>query len=188
MENREKIEDEEYKKRMKELVEKVEKNKDKDVPMGEQQIIDAKKRIMQTAKSKLHPDFRNEMALMIFTFQLKDYLKERAESTEKDLLQKEIDDISQLIINELKKPSAYNINYKTNRIDNREIYDKRRILGKMGMVLGRDHMNAFYEKYKINKLRDENLSTNRFFYLIVIIGICLFPILLVLWYLFRLTK
>ena len=55
---------EEYKKRIKALIEKVEK--EKDAPEGERLVLEAKARLKQTAISKIHPIYRNEKSIIVF--------------------------------------------------------------------------------------------------------------------------
>ena len=58
----------------------------------------------------------------------------------------------------------------------------------MEVVLGEEHIKQFRKKYNLKKLVGSDSTGKKFFYLIVIIGICLFPILFVASYLFRLSK
>ena len=70
---------EDYRKRIRDLVNKMEKDQEKDKhnSIGEQQVIEAKERLLQTAKSKIHPDFRDEKTLMVFTYTIRDYYRRR---------------------------------------------------------------------------------------------------------------
>lgn len=145
---------EEYRKRIKELVDKIEKEKDKtiDPSIGEAQVLEAQERLLQTAKSKIHPDFRDFKIVFVFAYTIRDYYRRRAESLEKDLFQEEIDTLYRLIYEELKKPNPFLLNYDSTRKNYAEISDKRRVLGHIAMVLGKEKMTKFYEKFHIAEL------------------------------------
>ncbi|GAI72352.1 unnamed protein product [marine sediment metagenome] len=151
---------EEYKKRVKELIDKMENEKDddKDTAIGEAQVLEAQKRLLQTAKSKIHPDFRDVKIVLVFVYTIRDYYRRRAESSEKDQFQEEIDALYKLIYEELKKPNPFFLNYNSNRTNYAEISDKRRVLGHIAMVLGKEKMTQFYQKFNIGKLLQVNRS------------------------------
>jgi len=182
---------EDYRKRIKELVDKIEKEKDKtkDPSFGETQILEAQERLLQTAKSKIHPDFRDFKIVMIFAFTIRDYYRRRAESPEKDLFQEEIDGLYELIYEELKKPNPFFLNYNANRRNYAEIRDKRRTLGHIAMVLGKEKMTQFYETFNIAKLlqvtrSSRNMTTSQYrgimFIIIVVIAFGLIAITLMI--------
>jgi len=156
----EKKDDDEYRKRVKELIDKVEKEKDegKDTSIGEAQVLEAQERLLQTAKSKIHPDFRDLKIVLVFTYTIRDYYRRRAESPEKDLFQEEIDTLYRLIYEELKKPNPFLLNYDPNRKNYAEISDKRRVLGHIAMALGKEKMTRFYDKFNIAELLQVNRS------------------------------
>lgn len=146
--------DEDYKKRVQELVDKIEKEKDKtkDTSIGEEQILEAKERLLKTAKSKIHPDFRDFKIVFVFAYTIRDYYRRRAESPEKDKFQEEIDTLYRLIYEELKKPNPFLLNYDSTRKNYAEISDKRRVIGHVAMVLGKEKMTKFNEKFHITEL------------------------------------
>ena len=72
-------------------------------------IKSAKERLLQTAISNIHPDFRNERILTVFVFTIRDYYKRRADSTEKEQFQKEIDELYKLIYEELRKSKKFTL-------------------------------------------------------------------------------
>jgi len=149
-----------YRKRIKELVDKIEKEKDKtkDSSIGEEQILDAQERLLKKAKSKIHPDFRDFKIVFIFAYTIRDYYRRRAESPEKDQFQEEIDSLYKLIYEELKKPNPFLLNYDSTRKNYAEISDKRRVLGHIAMVLGKEKMTKFYDKFNIAELLQINPS------------------------------
>lgn len=147
-------ENDEYKKRVKEFIDKVEKGKDevKDNSIGEALVLETQERVLQKAKSKIHPDFRDYKIVLLFAYTIRDYYRRRAESPEKDLFQEEIDGLYELIYEELKKPNPFLLNYDANRRNYAEISDKRRMLGHIAMAIGKEKMTQFYEKFNIGEL------------------------------------
>lgn len=142
-----------YNKRVKELIDKAEKEKDgvKNTSVGEAQLLEAQELQLKTAKSIIHPYFRNVKIILVFTYAIRDYYKRRADSTEKNQFREEIDPLYKLIFEELKKSSQFIHDYP-NRTQQAEFLDKRRILRTMGEVLGPENLNEFYRKYCIYKL------------------------------------
>ena len=149
---------EEYRNRVKKLIDKVEKEKyeDKDTSIGEAQVLEAQERVLQKAKSKIHPDFRDFKIVFVFAYTIRDYYRRRAESPEKDLFQEEIDTLYRLIYEELKKTNPFLLNYDPNRKNYAEISDKRRVLGHIAIVLGKEKMTRFYDKFNIAELLQVN--------------------------------
>ena len=98
-----------YNKRVKELIDKAEKKKieAKNTSIGETQLLEAQELQLKTAKSIIHPYFRIEKIIWVFTYAIRDYYKRRADSTEKNQFREEIDSLFKLIFEELKKPSEY---------------------------------------------------------------------------------
>ena len=116
-------------------------------------VQEAKERLLQTVKAKIRPDFRNEKIIIVFTFIIRDYYRRSAEPNVKDQFQMEIDELYTLIYNELKKPNPFLVKINSNRTTHEQLMDNRRILGNMGIVLGRERIkNDFYNKFNINKL------------------------------------
>lgn len=148
MENREKIEDEEYKKRIKDLVDRVEKDKDASVSLVELQIINIKEHLLEPEKSRIHPYYRSEGIIYVFYTIIRYFYKLKASKslTGKDKLQEEIDALFKLIYEELKKPSPHIP--LTKHKEYHEKLDKRRIVGEMTKLLGLENMNNdFFKKY-----------------------------------------
>lgn len=133
-------ENEEFKRRIIELVKNVEK-KDEDSNVAEQDVIDAKNRVLQTAKRRTQEEkFRSEFILVALTYWIQSLYKYRPEK-----YQEEIDELYNIIYQQLKKPNFY-IPYKL------QIADKRRILNNMKKVLGEGEINRFKEKYNLSEL------------------------------------
>lgn len=178
----EKEDQEDYKKRMKELVERVEKTKDKNSKYTEQDIIEAKQRLLQSIKRRTQQDkYRSERIIVVLTYWIKGIYQYKEDHIP-------IDTLYELIYQQLKKPKILIPNLDPNRNNFLELVDKRRILRNMEVVLGEEHIKQFRKKYNLKKLVGSDSIGKKFFYLIVIIGICSFPILLGVWYLFRLSK
>lgn len=141
---------EEYKKRNKELIEKMER--DKDIPVGEQQVIEAKERLLQTTISKIHPSYRNERIILVLTYIIRDYYMRISDPTEKEQFQEKIDALYKLIYEELKKPNLYLPTMNPYRRKTANFIEKRRILDKMIQVLGTENIKQFYVDYDVKKL------------------------------------
>lgn len=154
-------ENDEYRRRVKEFIDKVEKGKDEvnDTSIGEALVLEAQERVLQTAKSKIHPDFRDFKIVLLFAYTIRDYYRRRAESPKKDLFQEEIDGLYELIYEELKKPNPFLLNYDANRRNYAEISDKRRMLGHIAMAIGKEKMTQFYKKFNIGELLQVNRSS-----------------------------
>lgn len=157
MDKKEKIENDEYKERIKELIDIVEKNKEiyKDTPEGYQRVVEEKESLKQTAISRINPNYRNERIILIFVYLIRDYNRRIADpivAIDKDQLQKEIDSLYKLIYEELKKPSLYNPNLNPNRRNTADLIERRRILEKMAQVLGVEELDQFYKEYNIDDL------------------------------------
>ncbi len=108
----------EYRKKIKEMIDKVEKEKDelKDTFIGEAQVLEAKEQLLKTAKSKINPDFRDTKIVLVFAYTIRDYYRRRADSPEKDQFQEEIDTLYRLICEEL-NPFLFNYDpYRKNQI------------------------------------------------------------------------
>lgn len=172
MENKD---NEEYKKRIKALIEKVEK--EKDAPEGERLVLEAKERLKQTAISKIHPIYRNEKIIIVFVYMIRDYYKQITDSTspyEKDQLQEEIDGLFNLIYEELKKPNLLIHNRDPVIKAKVEDLDKKRILTNMARVLGEENINQFYKRFNIRKSIGLEPMTNAVYF------VCIFVIIFVI--------
>ncbi len=165
---------EEYKKRIKELIERVEKTEDKDSQYTEQDIIEAKERLLQSAKSKIHPYFRREMILLAFVYNIRDYYKKRAESKNKGKFQEEIDNLYNLIFKELIKTNPMIPSFNRRFKKKGERLDRKRILKKMTRILGMENLfRDFYKHYDIKEATRTDLYTKEIIQclLILIVGI-----------------
>jgi len=174
----EKEDQEEYKKRMKEIIERVEKTKDKDSKYTEQDVIEKKEELLQILTRKTHEGkYRSEQIIAMLTYWIHSLYKFR---TKKNQSQEEIDALYKLIYEQLKKPNIL--------IPNPDPFidrlDKRKILKNMEKLLGEKNIKSFIKRYNLKKDLDLNLSVKRIFYLIVIIGFSCFPIYLWVWYMF----
>ena len=183
MEDKKNIEDEEYKKRIQDLVENLEKTNDKDSQYTEQDIIEEKEKVLQILTRKTHESkYRNEFIIAMLTYWIHSLYKFR---TEKNQSQEEIDALYKLIYEQLKKPHILIPNPDPNKPNITEIIAKKMILRNLERLLGEKNVKSFKKKYKINKLINENLTVKRLFYLIVIFGCCVFlPLFFAVWYLF----
>lgn len=166
MEDREKIEDDEYKKRVKELIERVEKGdnspemyrqlleKIDEVKRKAISIIDEEFRNIKAKSRKIRfisikdKESRNIKAIFGFVFALREYYSIKSDPNfpfSKDGLQEEIDVLYKLIYDELKKPNL--------SIPERwSILERRRILKDMEVFLGTENMEYFSKNYKLKKL------------------------------------
>lgn len=147
-------EDEEFKKRIRELVKNVEK-KDPDSHYTEQDLIDARENLIQKIKRRTQEEkYRDEKLILISTLWIQSLYKHKIEDQHKD----EIDSFYEIIFEQLKKPNMYIPNLYPNRSNPIEIADKKRILREMEKVLGEKEMNRFKKKYNLSKL---NSSTQK---------------------------
>lgn len=141
-------EDEEFKKRIRELVKNVEK-KDADSQYTEQDLIEARERLIQKIKRITQEEkFRSERILLTSTYWIQSLYKHKIEDQHQD----EIDTFYEIIFEQLKKPSMYIPNPDPTRPNPIEIADKKRILRNMEKVLGEEEMNRFKKKYNLSKL------------------------------------
>lgn len=171
--------DEEYRKRIKDLVDKLEK--DKDSPATEQDVIEAKARLLQTAISKIHPLIRNEGIIFVFIYTIRDYYyKRRADPTKKNQFQEEIDNLYKLIYEELRKSSPFISNFNLKKTNPVDLADRKRILKKMVIILGLENIfRDFYKYYRINDiLRPYNCTREIIWYIIGIVGFTVVVIIL----------
>ena len=137
---------EEYKKRIKELIERVEKGENS--PEMYQQLLDKLGQVKQKAIAITNKKNRNEKSIFGFVFVLREYYWLRDDPRypfKKDQFPEEIDALYKLIYKELKKrnqslPGRFDI-------DNR-----KKILRNMRVALGSENITYFCKKYKIDKL------------------------------------
>jgi len=160
MEEKDKKDSEEYKKRIKDLIDRVEKSKDKgtniDGPITYQLLIEKVEQVKQKAISKIDPEFRDEKLIVVFVYMIREYYWLRADPrypNEPDQFLDEIDDLYRLIYAELKKLSLFTIHYSPEERKRIEKIQKRRIVNKMTQILGMENIsNDFYKNYNVNDL------------------------------------
>ena len=141
-------EDEEFKKRIRELVKNVEK-KDPDSQYTEHDLKEARERLIQTIKRRTQEEkYRDEKLIVLSTLWIQSLYKHKIEDQHQD----EIDTFYEIIFEQLKKPSMYIPNLDPTRPNPIEIADKKRILRNMEKVLGEEEMNRFKKKYNLSKL------------------------------------
>jgi hypothetical protein len=147
-------EDEEFKKRIRELVKNVEK-KDPDSQYTEQDLKEARERLIQTIKKRTHEDkYRNEFIIMTSTLWIQSLYRHKIEDQHQD----EIDTFYEIIFEQLKKPFMYTTNLDPTTI---EIVDKKRILRNMENVLGKEKVDFFKKKYNLSKLIGSTLKSEQ---------------------------
>ena len=142
----EKDDSEEYKKRIKILIESAEKGENS--PEMYQQLIDKIGQVKQKAIAITNKKYRNEKAIIGFVYALREYYWLRDDPKypfKKDQFPEEIDVLYKLIYKELKKRSWS----LPGRFD---IDDRKKILRNMRVALGSENITNFCKKYKIDKL------------------------------------
>ena len=145
-------ENEEYKNRIKELIERLEKNKDNDTPVGEEQVIEEKERLLQTTKSRIHPYYRSERIILVFVNRVRDYYNRRASSLVKNQFQEEIDKLYGLIYEELIKPNPDIQSSDPKFKKKAEKLERKRILKKMTRILDVENLfRDFYKHYDVKE-------------------------------------
>ena len=144
-------ENEEFRKRIRDSVDRVEK--DKNTPEFYRQFLEKIEELKQSAILDID-DKRNDISIIGFAsvIQLYKGLDTDPNSPyEKDQFQKEINSLYQLIYEELKKPNPFlrNLNHRTKHL---EIKDRKRLLVMIKKLLGEENFNHFYKNFKIRKL------------------------------------
>lgn len=137
---------EEYQKRIKELIERAEKGENS--PESYRQLLEKLGQVKQSAISIIRKSHRNDKAIIGFVFVLREYYRLSADPKypfEKGKFQEEIDSLYKLIYEELKKPNKY-------IPDTWDIDEKKKILRNMRVVLGAENIEQFCKKYNIRKL------------------------------------
>ena len=171
-------ENEDYKKRIKELIDKVEKEEDAPVRLVEQEIINIKEHLLEAEKSRIHPYYRSEGIIYVFYTTIRYFYKLKASKTltGKDKLQEEIDALFKLIYEELKKSSPHIP--ETKHKEYHEKIDKRRIVGEMTKLLGLENMNNdFFKKYNTKLILKGNWTGMFWLLTVLFLGIVSFAIL-----------
>ena len=174
-------ENEDYKDRIKKLIERVEKGESS--PEAYQQLLDKLEEVKEKVRSITKRQDRKEKAIVGFVFVVREYYELKADSNypfNKKDLDKKIDAIYKLIVKELWKPIP-SIPHKW------DIPNKKKIAENIRMVLGEENYEYFYKKFKIKKifhLRFEEKypkATNWYFCLWTIA----FIVLVIIWFIQR---
>lgn len=165
---------EEFRKRIKDLVDRL--DKDKGTPEVYQLLLEKIEQIKRSAISKINKASRNEKVIIGLVYIIREYNMLRFDPKypfEKDHVLEEIDALYKLIYKELQKPNPY-------IPDTWDIDEKKRILNNMREVLGTENMNKFYKKYKIHRLVRLKLDMRKGFQYYAYCWIIAFIILLII--------
>lgn len=175
MGEKEREDQEDYKKRIKELIERVEKGDNS--PEAYQQLLDKLEQIKNVAISKTKRQDRNEKSIVGFVFAIREYYGLRNDPNypfDKEDLRKKITKIFKLVYKEILKPIP--------SIPHRWDYDnKRRIVENMTKVLGTEIMDIFIKRYKIRRLLRLKFEDTKYFKYYVCCWIIAFFVLLSIW-------
>ena len=184
MDDKGKKDEDDYKKRIKDVIKKLNKNSELGLPEDERQLIEEGEMIKQRIISKIHPDYRDEKIIRMFVFMIHGYYKRREVTnvpSDEEQYQDKIDELYGLIYEELKKPSPCFPDANLNRKNNKDLIDKRRIFWQMFSVLGKENIEKdFLQKTNVSKLIQLDIITAKGLLkcIIVIIVIIITAILL----------
>jgi hypothetical protein len=163
MEDKDKDDNDEYKRRIKDLIEKLDKNTELGIPEDDLQIIEEGERIKQNIISKIHPEYQNEKIIHMFVFMIHGYYKRREVTkvpSDEEQYQDKIDELYALIYEELKKPSPNFPDANLNRKNNKDVIDKRRIFWQIFDVLGKENIEKdFLQKSNVSELLQLDIVT-----------------------------
>ena len=166
---------EEYRKRIKELVERVEKGENS--PEAYQQLLDKLEKIKNVAISETKRHNRNEKSIVGFVYAIREYYGLRNDPNfpfDKEDLRKKITKIFKLIYKELLKPPNVPVRWA---LDN-----KRRIVENMTKVLGTEIMDIFIRRYKIRRLLRLKFEDTKYFKYYAICWTITFIVLLTIFF------
>lgn len=139
-------ENEEFKKRIRELVKNVEK-KDLESQYTEQDLKEARERLIQTVKRRTQEEkYRDEKLIVLSTLWIQSLYKHEIEDQHRD----EIDTFYEIIFEQLKKPAMYIPNLDPTKPNPLDFADKKRILRNMENVLGKEKVDFFKKKYNLS--------------------------------------
>ncbi len=158
---------EEYRKRIRDLVERVENTKDKNSKYTEQDLIERKEKLLQTiTRITKESKFRSERIIATLTYWINSIHKYKAENDHIP-----IDTLYKLIYEQLKKSNLFIPKLNIKGDNQLEIADKRSILRNMEVILGVERVNQFKKKYNINRklLGDLSLSHEIFILCIIVL-------------------
>ena len=163
---------EEYRKRIRKIVERVEKTEDKDSKYTEQDIIERKEKLLQIIEKRTQKDkHRSEFIIATLTYWIRSIYK-----YEKERDHIPIDKLYTLVYEQLKKPNPYFPKFDLNRENPLEIADRRRILRNMENLIGAENIKSFKKRYNIkdSSWKNNYLSFNEKIVFTVIIFIMIF--------------
>ena len=179
-------ENEEYKKRIRDLVSRVEAYAESNTPEIYQQLLDELERLQESIIRNVQEKYRNAKVIYGFIFLLENYYylrKDPVFSSREEKFQKQIDFAYRCIYEELKK---LNLNRpKYTQMTEEELSEIHKALIYMRRIIGAKKTEQFYNKYKIENLVSLNsplskkqLRNSLFIYLSTItIGIIIFVII-----------
>ena len=171
---------EEYKKRIRELVERVEKGENS--PEVYQQLLDKLEQIKNVAISETKRHDRNEKSIVGFVYAIREYYGLRNDPNypfDKEDLRKKITAIFKLVYKEILKPIP--------SVPHRWDYDnKRRIIENMTKVLGTEIMDIFIKRYKIRRLLRLKFEDTKYYKYYAICWTIAFIVLLTIFFAQRL--
>lgn len=139
-------ENEEFRKRIRELVKNVEK-KDPNSQYTEQDLKEARERLIQTVKRRTQEEkYRDEKLIVLSTLWIQSLYKHEIEDQHRD----EIDTFYEIIFEQLKKPAMYIPNLDPTKPNPLDFADKKRILRNIENVLGKEKVDFFKKKYNLS--------------------------------------
>ncbi|MFX0025637.1 MAG: hypothetical protein ACFE8M_04420 [Candidatus Hermodarchaeota archaeon] len=160
MEGKDKDNEDEYKERIKKLIDRIEKGKDNNTntvtPEMYQLFLEKLEELKLKVISKMNHEYRDERLIVILVYVIREYYWLRADPkypNEKDQFLDKIDELYKLIYEELKKPSPFVSHYTPEERKNVERFQRRRIVYRMTQVLGLTNVsNDFNKKYNVHEL------------------------------------
>ena len=170
---------EEYKNRIRELIERVEKGENS--PEAYQQLLDKLEQIKNVAISKTKRQDRNEKSIVGFVYAIREYYGLRNDPNypfDKEDLRKKITAIFKLVYYELLKPPNVPVRWALD--------DKRRIIENMTKVLGTEIMDIFIKRYKIRRLLRLKFEDTKYYKYYAICWTIAFIVLLTIFFAQRL--
>ena len=173
--DKDKDDNDEYKKRIKDVIKKLNKNSELGLPEDELRLIEEGERIKQRIISKIHPDYLNENTIRMFVIMIRGYYKLRGVTnvpSDEEQYQDKIDELYALIYEEFKKPSPYFPDANLNRKNNEDLIYKRRIYWQMHSVLGKENMEKdFSQKCNVDDILHLDIFPGCLIWIIVLIAI-----------------
>lgn len=175
MEDKDKDDKDDYKKRIKDVIKKLNKNSGLGLPEDELELIEEGERIKQTIISKIHPDYLNKNTIRMLVIMIRGYYKLRGITkvpSDEEQYQDKIDELYALIYEEFKKPSPYFPDANLDSKNNEDLIDKRRIYWQMFTFLGKENIEKdFLQKCDIDELLHLDIFPGCLIVIIVFIAI-----------------